>query len=837
MVNKILLSFLFILALITSNFSQTKVSGIVYDDTNQTLPFANIYFKGNKTGVASDENGKFTIESKTDFTAIIIKYSGFKDQEVTLSTSITENLKIKMINEQELKEVVVVGKPKKHLSKLENPAYKILQGIWKNKRKNGLLLAKKYQYTRYTTVSQGLSNLDSAFLKKILTKEFDSVVKIAQQDKKQKNFIIPVYLKETNEKIYGDNILKKERIDIEGERNTGVVQTGFVMDRMSNLMKTVDIYNDDIEILNKSFVSPISSRGYGQYEYLLRDSIFEDNKKFYEILYFPRNSQDLLFEGRFKVDSKTFAITDILLKNNRKMNLNFVRSLSIEKSFTQENDSIYLPLRDYYEGDFTLISKDDNEKGLYIKKNILYSAYDFETKQEPTFYDSQVQQTRSKQFEKAEDYWQGLSNREAGLNNTRKVITEIGSNKRVRRVSNAITILTTGYFGLLKNIQFGSIWQVISNNNIEGIRLRGGFRTFKTVNDLFRSKVYVAYGTKDKKIKYGFEAKYLFNHEPRMTIGASFVQDNLQLSGIGLLESELAPNAVGTNVLIARGENFSLTRTQKQVLSYNIAFSNYFRLGIEGIHNNMSSGNQDLFSIGYQLPGETLKTSLTDFATSLTMVYTPKREVFGFGVEQASGVNLFPTFTLKYTKGFKNILGGEFNYNKLQFNIKKPIRISNFGILRFSLDAAKVYENVPLTLLTPVVANQAFSIQSGAFSLIDFYDFTTNQYVAAHFEHHFNGYIFNRIPFIKKLKLREVAFYRAVLGDISKDNIAINRSSINYNAPSAKPFSEFGFGFENIGIGNFRPIRIDFVWRTQFNNINGLVPPTFGVRFGFIPDF
>ena len=219
------------------------------------------------------------------------------------------------------------------------------------------------------------------------------------------------------------------------------------------------------------------------------------------------------------------------------------------------------------------------------------------------------------------------------------------------------------------------------------------------------------------------------------------------------------------------------------------------------------------------------------------MVYTPKRDVFGFGVEQASGVNLFPTLTLKYTKGFKNVLGGDFNYNKLQFNIKKPIRISNFGILRFSLDVAKVFENVPLSLLTPVVANQAFSIQSGAFSLIDFYDFTTDQYLAAHFEHHFNGYIFNRIPFLKKLKLREVAFYRAVLGDISNDNIAINRSSINYNAPSNKPFSEFGFGFENIGIGNFRPIRIDFVWRTQFKNINGLVPPTFGVRFGFIPDF
>ncbi len=836
MIKNFVFSLIFTCSFSNLIFSQTKVSGVVYDDTNQTLPFANIYFKGNKTGVESDENGKFKIESKQDFTAIIVKYSGFKDFEYALTTSTTENVKIKMLNEQELKEVVVIGKPKKHLKKEENPAYKILQGIWKNKRKNGLLLAKRYQYTKYTTVSQGLSNLDSAFLKKILTKQYDSVIKIAQQDKKQKNFIIPVYLKETNEKVFGDNIIKKERIDVEGERNTGIVQTGFVLDRMSNLMQTVDIYNDDIEILNKSFVSPISSRGYGQYEYLLRDSIFEDNKKFYEILYFPRNSQDLLFEGRFKVDSKTFAITDILLKNNRKMNLNFVRSLSIEKSFSQENDSIYLPLRDYYEGDFTFISKGDNEKGLYVKKNILYSDYDFEKTQEPTFYDIQVKQTRAKQFEKADDYWQTLNNREAGLNNTRKIIGDLGSNKRIRRVSNFITILTTGYFGLFKNVQIGSFWQAISNNNIEGLRLRAGFRTFKTLNDLFRTKGYVAYGTKDKKFKYGLEAKYLFNHEPRMTIGASFVEDNLQLSGLGLQESELAPNA-GTNVLIARGENFSLTKMRKQALSYDITYSNEFKTIIEGVHRDMSSADQKVFSIGYQFAGEQVKNELTDFVTSLTMVYSPKRDVFGFGVEQAFGVNLFPTYTLKYTKGFKNVLGGDFNYNKLQLNIKKPLRISNFGILRVTVDAAKVFETLPLTLLTPVVANQAFSLQSNAFSLIDFYDFTTDKFAALHLEHHFNGYIVNRIPLIKKLKLREVAFYRAVVGDISNDNIAINRSSINYNAPNKKAFAEFGFGFENIGVGNFRPIRIDFVWRTQFSNINGLVPPTFGVRFGFIPDF
>ena len=121
--------------------------------------------------------------------------------------------------------------------------------------------------------------------------------------------------------------------------------------------------------------------------------------------------------------------------------------------------------------------------------------------------------------------------------------------------------------------------------------------------------------------------------------------------------------------------------------------------------------------------------------------------------------------------------------------------------------------------------------------MLDFYDFTTDQYLALHLDHHFNGYILNRIPLIKKLKLREILFYRAVIGDISKDNIAINRSSINYNAPNQKIYAEYGFGIENIGIGNFKPVRVDFIWRTQFNNINGLIPPSFGLRFGFFPEF
>ncbi|QYS89786.1 carboxypeptidase-like regulatory domain-containing protein [Flavobacterium davisii] len=174
-------SFFIILFFTLFTNAQTKISGIVYDDQNLPLPFANIYFKGNKTGISSDVNGVFHIESPNDYKAIIVKYAGFEDTEVELKTASISNLKIVMSTTKQLKEVVVVAKPKKHLKKEENPAYKILQQIWKNKKKNGLLSSKSYQYTRYTSIANGLSNLDSVFLKRVLGNHYDSVIKIAEQ--------------------------------------------------------------------------------------------------------------------------------------------------------------------------------------------------------------------------------------------------------------------------------------------------------------------------------------------------------------------------------------------------------------------------------------------------------------------------------------------------------------------------------------------------------------------------------------------------------------------------------------------------------------------------------
>jgi len=161
-----------------------------------------------------------------------------------------------------------------------------------------------------------------------------------------------------------------------------------------------------------------------------------------------------------------------------------------------------------------------------------------------------------------------------------------------------------------------------------------------------------------------------------------------------------------------------------------------------------------------------------------------------------------------------------------------PISLGKVGVLNTTFGAGKTFEATPLSILTAVSSNQTYFLVPNTFALLDYYEFVADTYIESHIEHHFNGFILNRIPLLKKLKLRSLLTFRGVLGNISNKSKNINRSSIIYVAPSKKPYYEYGFGFENIGIGNVRPFRLDFIWRSNFKNFNGPINPKFGIRIG-----
>jgi hypothetical protein len=816
--------------------AQLKISGQILDINNEPLPYVNVYIKNTTNGVVTNFDGRFQLTSRKKRGRIEISFVGYE----TLSLKYNPKKQYFKIILKEasniLDEIVIVSKPKKRLRKKENPAYRILKEVWSRKKKNGLKLVKAYQYKKLQTTEVGLNNLDSLFLKNIFKKEYKKVLAELPPNHDGINYYIPLFLSETVKNIYGNNDLNTEREDIEAEKQNGVNKDGFIFERMSNTFNDIDIHKNNIEILKKSFVSPISTTGFETYDYVLHDSITVNNKKTYAIYFFPRRNGDLAFEGFLWVADKNFSVTKMKMKINKDINLNFVRRLSFEKEFTIKDDSIYLPKKDIYIGDFTLTDKSDDNKGLTIKKTSSYSNYIFDKKLSDSFYSEKIVRYKPKQFNQENIYWDSISKSDDSKN-TYQLINSVKNQKKIKQISGVLNTLSTGYINLGPSFQFGQYWNTIVKNSVEGLKIKLGYRTFKTTDDRFRISGFVGYGTKDKRYKFGTEVKYLINYKPRIAVGISYLKDIEQLGGKLLSTNGLNANVFDPNALFSRGDNFFLSDVNRTALKFDIEIKKNLHFGVSAAYNVIKSASPKDFSVDYLDDNNKIQSEVTDVSTDIYIAYTPGRFEYGFGVEQKMGRNLFPSLVVNYHRGFKGFLNGSFNYDKIQFKYSQPILLGKLGLMIATVDGGKTFGKVPITLLSPIPANQTYWLTKNTFSLMNYYDFVTDTYISGHFEHHFNGFILNRMPLIKHLKLRSLFTFKTVYGTISDENIAINKSNITYVAPTDKLYYEYGVGLENIGYKDIRPIRIDFIWRGEHTSVNGLPSPKFAIRIGIKAGF
>ncbi len=799
--------------------------------------------KNTTYGTTTDDNGKFFLKTKKYRGTLEISFIGFQTQTLKVSQK-TKFLNV-VLKEgtNQLEEVIIVNKPKKRLKKKENPAYRILKEIWKRKRKNGLDLVDYYQYKKHTSIEIGLNNLDTLFLKKIFKKEYKEAITQVKYDSDGINYYVPIFLNEEVSKVYGDNINGNIRKDVEAEKKEGLGAQGFVFDRMSNTFQNIDVFKNNITLLRKSFVSPLSTDGFATYDYVLYDSIVDNKKKLYNVYFFPIRDGDLAFQGNFWVADKTFSIKKLKMKVHKSINLNFVRGLSFEKEFEVRNDSIYLPTKNAYEGDFTLVDKNESNKGLTIKKTITFEDYVLDKPLAKNFYTQEITKIRPDQYEKDDTYWKTTISDEN--KSTYQLINEVKEKKQIKNITGLINTVASGYINTKMGIQFGPLWTAFASNQVEGFRTKFGFRTFKTKDDRFRLSGHLAYGFKDKKLKYGAEGRYLLSYKPRIAIGAAYQKDIEQLGSTLLNTTQLLGGSFGTTALFNRGDNFYLSNIEKIATNFDYQVKMNFHIGLNFSHAKIKSASEENFSMDYLDNNGIVQSEITDVASDLYISYTPGRFVYGLGVERRFGRNIFPTLVLNYRRGYKGLFNGTHDYDKLQFKYNQPILLSKFGIFDATFEAGKTFGTVPVGLLSVVPANQSFSLVKDTFALLNYYDFVTDTYLATHFEHHFNGFILNRIPLLKKLKLRSLLTFRAAYGTISNKNRAINDgltnsngiSNVIYNPPN-KVYYEYGVGLENIGYGNLRFLRIDAIWRSNYTPPTGsIVAPTpkFAIRIGIRP--
>jgi len=174
------------------SFSQSLIRGIVVDDQSIPITDAHVYFTGIPIGMVTDSEGRFELESDNSFKSFEVSYVGMKLVKIDIQSG-KEFYEVILEEDNTLEEVVLVSKPKKKLKKKENPAYRILQKIWENKKKNGLKSARTYRYNRIRNLQVGLSNIDSLELKSWLKKDFDSLKKTIAPYKNRNTYYLPIY--------------------------------------------------------------------------------------------------------------------------------------------------------------------------------------------------------------------------------------------------------------------------------------------------------------------------------------------------------------------------------------------------------------------------------------------------------------------------------------------------------------------------------------------------------------------------------------------------------------------------------------------------------------------
>ena len=825
---------LFTLFLFSSLNAQTKISGRVLDEFDNPIAFANIIFKGSSEGTITNDNGRFYFESDKNYNAILVSFIGYESQEVALASKVNYELEIvlKESTEQLSEVVVYTGKQ----SKKNNPAIDILKKIWAKKRENGVRKFSQYKYDKYEKVEFDLNTIDSALIKSKLFKGLEFIFEDLDTSRITGKTYLPIFLNEVFSKVYGDNNLGVEKEDVLGNKNSGFAGNQAITAFVEDLYSDYNIYDNYLKFFDKSFTSPLSKTGVETYNYVLSDSTFIDNKWCYNIIYYPRRKNELTFKGDFWVNDTTFAIKKINLEVTKSANINWVKEIYIEQEYTVVNDSVFLLNRDYLLSDFAF-SKKEKSKGVYGKRTTIYDNYVFDEEKGAVFYKSKSDPYDPRVFKRDTVFWknarlESLNDDESGIF---QLLDTLKTVPKFNTYYDIVSVLGSGYIEVDKwNIDIGDVYSTFGNNQAEGVRLRGGARTFFGQNDPWRLEGYLAYGFRDKKFKHGFSGKFLLNRKNRLIISGGNRRDIEQL-GVSLTSTnDVLGRSIASSSIVSVGNNNRLSNIN--LSTANIEFEPFknFRFRVGGSFRTISSALPEEFNLSYIDAGSPtgISSEVQQFELSTSIVYTPGKRVIGYGVEPLAINSNHSTLFLNYTNGINGFLESDFDYKRLQFSYTQPWQIGGFGRLLSTVEIGKTFDgDVPLALLSVIPGNQTVFSLYNTFPNLDFYEFVTDTYATVHLEHNFNGRIFSRIPFLRKLNLREIIGLRGAWGEISDENIALNSpSNIPIQAPDEQIYYEYSFGVGNI----FKIFRIDFNFRGNYLENPEARP--FGVTgtFGFI---
>ena len=400
----------------------------------------------------------------------------------------------------------------------------------------------------------------------------------------------------------------------------------------------------------------------------------------------------------------------------------------------------------------------------------------------------------------------------------------------VRRYTNLALLLSSGYKKIYTGIELGPLVYSGAINDVEGVRLRLGLRTNFEFSRKWILQGYLAYGTKDEVWKMGGEVTRIISRKPWTTLSLKYTHD---IEQVGFRNEDLGLGAVFSAYLRFNKLMRPFYEKEKRFqFQREIGKGKFATLGFR------TRSFDPLYGFSYREQPSLQETSplITHFNTSefISEITFARDElaIVSDNERLSFGTTKSPTITFRYVFGAKDLFNSDFTFHKLTAKYSHTLNLGYFGKTYYKAEAGAIFGTVPYPLLRSHLGNETIFIVSNSFNLMNNFEFVSDKYASARYNHDFEGLFFNRFPLIKKLKWRTFTTGKFLVGSLSEQNkemnpIALGNAENAFSGLNRKPYIELGYGINNI----FKVLRVEAIHRLAYNDMPNV--RKFGVKFSF----
>ena len=839
-IKQLLLFFLLLIA--PSAFSQIK--GVVTDSiTNEPLMYISVFYEGKGVGGITNINGEYEIVTRKGWNEITFSAIGYISKVIKITPG-QKTLNVQLAPDDIMLTEVVVKPKRERYSRKDNPAVEFMRKVIKNKKKLKLEENDYYSYEKYQKMKTSLSDISDEKLNKGIYRRFSFLKDQVEPSAITESNILPLSIQETVSTTIYRKEPKSQKEIIKGFNSTGIEDFFSTGDMLSTVLTEVfadiNIYDDDIRLLQRRFVSPIGRNAISFYKFYLMDTVQVGNDECVHLTFVPQNSMDFGFTGNLYVmKDSTYAVKKCTMNLPKKTGVNFVENLDIVQEYEQLDDGNWVLTDDDMIVELKLLKAIE---GVEVQRTTKYTNYEFEPIEARLFRIRGDVIRESDMMNKDESFWSEA--RQVPLTKTESNM-DLFINRLEQIPGFKFIIFTAKAFvenfvetGNPSKFDIGPINTIMTSNYLDGFRLRLSGKTTAAFNPNWFFEGYGAYGFKDKKWKYFGEVTYSFKkcdffpwEYPKHFLSLSYKNDVMAPMDKYLMTDK---DNVFVSMKVSPVEHMSYVKDA--TLTYEKETHTGFSFKATAKHReDQPAGKLEYLKNNEQKsPIDKIKTS----ELGVSFRYAPGETFINTKQRRRPVTYDAPIFKVSHTMGV-NGLGGDYNFNLTEASIWKRFWLSSWGKLDVTFNAGAQWNTVPFPLLILPAANLSYITQENeTFNLINNMEFLNDRYASMTLTYDMNGKLFNRIPLIKRLKWREVFKIKGLYGQLTDKNNPYKSSNedlflfptrdgevMSYVMDKNIPYLEASFGIYNI----FKLLHIEYVHRLTYRNHPNINKS--GVRF------